>query len=53
MNKKKVLYELGECTANPFESQLSMKLIDSIENESPMGKIIIRLLEYAESGVFK
>jgi len=53
MDKKKILYELGEWTADPFKSQLSMKLIDSIENESPMGKIILELIKFAENGNFK
>jgi len=30
-----------------------MKLIDSIENESPMGKIILKLIKFAENGNFK
>jgi len=53
MDKRKVLCELDKWTADPFKSQLSMKLIDLIENESPMGKILIQLLEYAENGNFK
>lgn len=53
MDKRKVLYELGERTADPFEAQYCLKLIDSIENDTRMGKIIMQLLEYAENGNFK
>ncbi len=53
VDKRKVLYELGEWTDNPLESQLAMKLIDSIDNNSPMGKMVIKLLEFAENGNFK
>ena len=53
MDKIKVLCELGEWTSDPFKSQLSMKLIDFIENESPMGKIILELIKFAENGNFK
>lgn len=54
MNISKVLYELSERTADPFESQQCMKLIESIENKkSRMGKIIIQLLESAENGDYK
>lgn len=53
MNKRKVLYELGVRTADPFESEYCMTLIKSIENNTRMGKIIIQLLELSESGEFK
>ena len=53
MDKRKVLHELGERTADPFESQYCMKLIDNIEDNTRMGKILIQLLEYAENGYFK
>ena len=53
MNKRKVLCELSERTADPFESKYCMKLIDSIEDNDRMGKILIQLLELAEKGHFK
>ena len=53
MDKVKVLFELGERTADPFESAHCMKLIDAIEHDTRMGKIIISLLKYAENGNFK
>lgn len=53
MDKRKVLYELSERTADPFESSYCLRLMDSIENDTHMGKIIIQLLEYAENGNFK
>ncbi len=53
MDKRKVIYELGERTADPFESPYCMKLIESIENNNRMGKIITQLLESAEKGQFK
>jgi len=54
MERKKVLYELGERTADPLESQQCMRLIDSIEDpKSRMGKIIMQLLIQAENGNFK
>lgn len=54
MDKRKLLYELGERTANPLEAEQCKTLIKSIENEkSHMGKIIIELLEDAEEGAFK
>lgn len=53
VDKRKVLHELGEWTADPLESKLSMNLIDSIDNNSPMGRMIIKLLEFAENGNFK
>ena len=53
MNKSKVLSELGEWTADPLDSKLAMHLIDSIQENKPMGRIVMRLLEFAENGNFK
>lgn len=53
MDKRKVIYELGERTTDPLESAYCMKLIEAIEDDNRMGKIIIQLLEYAENGNFK
>ncbi len=53
MDKRRVLYELGEWTADPFDSKICMKLIHYIEDETPIGRILIRLLKFAENGNFR
>lgn len=54
MDKRKLLYELSERTADPIQSQQCMRLIESIEDErSRMGKTIMELLTAAENGDFK
>jgi len=52
MDKMKVLCELGEWSADPFYNEMCMKLISLIENERPMGKMILKLLSCAENGNF-
>jgi len=53
MDRKKVLYELGEWSADPIDASMCMKIINLIENERPFGRIILRLLRFAENGNFK
>lgn len=53
MDKRKVLYKLGEWSADPIDSKMCMKIIDFIEDERPFDRIIMRLLRYAENGNFK
>ena len=52
MDKRKVIFWLGEEAADPFQHDACMLLIDRIEKESPLGKIIIELLELSEKGKF-
>lgn len=53
MDTKKVIQYLGDLTADPFSSEISMAIIDRIENNKPMGRLIVRLIEHAEAGRFK
>ena len=53
MDKRRVLYELSEWTVDPFDSEICMKLINDIEDETPFGRILISLLKFAENGNFR
>jgi len=53
VDRKKVLHELGEWSADPIDAPMCMKIINLIENERPFGRIIMRLLRFAENGNFK
>ena len=53
MDKQKVLYELRERAADPFESIYCMKLEEAIEDNTILGKLLIQLLEGAENGQFR
>ena len=54
MQVNKLLTELGNRTADPFESKICMDLIHAIEDsKSRLGKIIIQLITDAEKGKFK
>lgn len=53
MDKQKVLNELGERTADPMSAEACKAVIGWIDNNRPMGKLILDLLAFAENGNFK
>ena len=53
MDKEKVLFELREMSADPFLAEVAMIIHGRIENNRPLGKILIGLLEKSERGEFK
>lgn len=53
MDTKKVIQYLGDLTADPLQSEIAMATIDRIENNKPIGRLIVRMLEHAEAGRFK
>ena len=53
MNINKVAMELRESMADPMQRRVAKATIDWVEDRSPVGKVIIDLLEKAENGDFK
>jgi len=53
MDKLKVLQTLGDWTADPFYAQTCMKIIEFIDEDRPFGRIILRIIRFAEQGAFK
>lgn len=53
MNTNKVIHELLVIMEDPFQNDIAHATIDRIENHSPIGKLLIHLLEKAENGDFK
>ena len=52
MNHNTVIQELHESMADPLSRKLAKAVIGWIEDRSPMGRLIIDLLEKAENGNF-
>ena len=53
VNKSKVLHTLSEWTDEPTISDLCANTVYAIDTETPAGKLIMRLLRFAEMGDFK
>lgn len=53
VDKKKVIWELRERMADPFQKEICEHLEDRINQESPLGKLFIDMLRMAENGEFK
>lgn len=53
MDIDKVDAELHDIMANPLQRKVAKALIDWIEDRSPVGKVVIDLLEKAENGNFR
>ena len=53
MNEEKVIFEIQELMCDPLQYEVGKHIINRIENKSPLGKILVKLLILAENGKFK
>jgi len=53
MNKNQVILLLRDWSGDQIDAPMCMKLIELFENDRPFGRIILRLLRFAENGMFK